>query len=301
MMTTTYTTPPRAAKPDEADRLRGLAIGSALLASTAISGFGVASAFWDGLAAGEPAAFIGLGAIGLAIGASEVAAVVIAMSITRDGLTWSRGALFALCTASNILAGHYGAEAINTRLVAPQRAPYELRLQTAEATTSAAQNGLDAFNTRAAGERAELERALEAERNANTGAVTARGRDAQRQRDALARRQREERTAYANDLTAAQREQAAAQAAMHEAPEGFSGAQKLGFAILLELLKGVMVWVTRRRQPKATGTQVVQISPADIRAMDDVALELAWASLETARSTSTSIWHERRRRNRGAA
>lgn len=269
-MTTKTLNPPNAAD----NRLRDFSVGAALLASTAMSGFGVASAFWDGLTRWDPAAFIGLATIGAALAASEVGAVVVAHSIIKDGWTTARSVIFGLCTVGNVLAGHFGAEAINTRLVAPARAPYEIRLQSANASVQATQNGLDAFNTRAAGERAELENALEAERAAAPGAVTARGRDAQRQRDSLRERQQAERERITTELTAAQREQAQATAAMHEAPSGFGIAQMWGFALLLELLKGVLVWATspRRRRIRADGN-TLPIDPAAYRDMNRTELE----------------------------
>lgn len=285
------------------DRWADASVLGALLASTALSGFGVVSAFWEGLADKQPAAWAGLAIVGLAMAASEVGAVTLARSLTRDGMhrdavTILRGSLFALTTAANVMAGHFGAEAINTRLVEPQRAPYEQRLASAHAAVGAAQNSLDAWVSLAADERAALERQLEAERAATPGAVTARARAAQAARDSIAERQRAERVPYEQTLAAAQQEEAQAQAAIAQAPQGFEQVQIWALAFLLECLKGVLVWVTapRRRRADPAGN-ILPIEPAAYRDMDE--LELA-DILSRGRTASALAQHELRRRTRAA-
>ena len=239
-----------------ASPLTKLTVGAALLASTALSGFGVGSAFWDGLAAGRAEAWIGLAVIGTALAASEVGAVTLAYALTRDGLardavTWSRGVLFALCTLGNVLAGHYGAEAINTRLVAPQRAPYEAGVSSSAALLELANNTKADAEARHAREAADLERAFEAERQANPTFVTSRGRQQQESRAALASRQAAELRAAQTDIAAASEQLATARANLEEAPKGFGPEQMWGFAILLELLKGAMVALAAPRRRRA--------------------------------------------------
>jgi hypothetical protein len=272
----------------------------ALLASTAMSGFGICSAFWDGMAAHNPAAFAGFGIIAAAFAACEIGAVSVAFAITKDGATLARGALFAFCTIANVLAGHFGADAINTRLVAPQRAPYEAALDGAKALVEAATNSQAEFTSRAASERAELETAINAERSAAAGAVTARGIQAQEQRNALQTRQDAQREAIKADLDAATHAKAEAEANLEKAPKGFDLIQQWALAALLESLKGVLIWVAAPRRRKLAAGTVAQIAPADARALSDADLEAAWESLGEARTTSAVIWHERRRRNRAA-
>lgn len=286
--------------PPEAKRdvLMHTTVYMALGASIVMSGFGVGSAFWAGLVAREPAAFIALGTIGAVLAASEIGAVVVARAMVRDGLTIARGALFALTTAGNVLAAHYGAEAINTRLVAPQRAPYESAVSSAGAMLEAARNGAQAQQSRHAEETAGLERALEAERAANPLYVTARGRQAQDQRDALAARQEAERAVQATEIASATANKADAIAAQEEAPKGFDWVQMWGFALLLELLKGVLVFVAspRRRRIAAAGN-VLPIDPVAYAEMDEAELN---EILSRGRTASALAQHALRRLRKAA-
>jgi hypothetical protein len=275
------------------------ATGAALLASTAMSSFGVGSAFWDGLANGQIEAWIGLCIIGGALAASEFGAVALAHAITKDGWTFTRGAFFGLATIGNMLACHYGVEAINTRLVAPQRAPYEAAVQSAVARVDAATDGKASLERRHAEEAARLEASFEAERGANPNYVTSRGRQQTEQRDALARRQRAELALAQAAISTAADAAADADAALEQAPEGFSLMQMLGVAILVELFKGALLMAAspRRRRIRLDGN-VLPIDPAAYALMTSDEL----AAIESRASAAKALaQHARRRLKRNAA
>lgn len=280
-------------------KLVGYGVGAALLSSTAMSAFGIGSSFWEGLITGNPAHWTGLVIIGGCVAASELGAVALAMAATRDGLTWSRGILFAFCTTANVIAGHYGAEAINTRLVAPQRAPYEQALASATAESAAARNGLEAFESRAADERAALERSIEAERATATGAVSARGRQARADREALATRQSAERQPLQETLASAEQRQATAARALEtEAPKGMSAYQMWAISALLECLKGLLVWAATPRRRKLAGDNVLSI---DTSAFDDCTTEeLAEIEARAASVKASAQWARKRKERKTA-
>lgn len=284
---------------DTAAKIVGGSVVAALLASTAMSSFGIGSAFWEGLVALNPAHMFGLAIIGGGLAASELGAVALAMTITRDGITWARGILFGFCTLANVLAGHFGAEAINTRLVAPQRAPFEQRLASANAEAAAAQNSLEAFIARAAEERGLLESQIEAERAAAAGAVTARARQARADREALAQRHRDEREPLQQTLASANQRQAeAAQALETEAPKGMDPLQMWALSALLECLKGVLVWAATPRRRRIVADNVLAI---DTGAMDDMTTDELREIEQKAASIKASAQWARKRKERAAA
>jgi hypothetical protein len=280
--------------------LTGSAAACAVILSAALAGFGVASAFWPRLAAGDPVAWIAAAVIIGVVAVSEAAAALLlvhAANRASEGAhfwAWAARFAFAACTAANVLAGHYGAEAINTRLVAPQRAPYEASVSGAVALVASVRNTLAAFETRAATERADLERQLEAERSAAVGFVTARARAAELAREGLNRRHAAERDGLAVELRGAESGLAEAQARMSGAPRGFDQYQMWGFALLLELLKGLLVRVATpsRTRPKADGA-VIPIDPAAYAEMSADELQ---AILSHGRSISALAQHALRRR-----
>lgn len=281
------------------DWLMNTTVLTALGASVSLSAFGVASAFWDGLAAWEPAAIVATASLGAVLGASEVGAVVLARAMVRDGLTVARAGLFAITTIGNVLAAHYGAEAINTRLVEPQRAPYEASVASTAALLDLATTTKADVETRHAREQATLERTFEAERDANPTYVTSRGRQQQEQRDALSTRQRAELAEAQTAIATATTDHRNAEAALAEAPQGFSKLQLWGFAGLMELLKGVLVWVAspRRRRIDAKGN-VLPIDPAAYADMDEGELE---DILSRGRTASALAQHALKRKRKGAA
>lgn len=291
------TTPRPDAKPGW---LTQSAATAAVILSAALAAFGIASAFWPRLVAGDPVAWIAAAVIVGVVTVSETAAALLLVhgaNRASEGAhlwAWAARLAFVACTAANVLAGHYGAEAINTRLVAPQRAPFEGSVSSAQAQLDGAKNGLGAFESRAASERADLERQLEAERGAAAEYVTARSRAAELAREGLARRQTAERQALAADVATAETVLADAQARLEAAPKGFDPSQMWGFAALLELLKGLLVRVATpsRRRVQASGT----VAPIDPAAYADMSTEELQAILSHGRAVSALAQHALRRR-----
>lgn len=285
--------------------LTGSAATSAVLLSAALAAFGVASAFWPRLIAGDPVAITAALVIAGVILVSETAAALLlvhAANRANEGAhawAWAARLAFVACTAANVLAGHYGSEAINQRLVSPQRAPFEAGVSSADALLTAARNALDAFEGRAAGERADLERQLEAERIAAAGYVTARARASELAREGLGRRHTAEREALAADVRAAETALADATARLDAAPKGFDQSQMWGFAALLELLKGLLVRVATpaRRRAFIANSAALPIDPAAYEAMTLDEL----AAVESRASAAKALaQHARRRRLRAA-
>jgi hypothetical protein len=284
--------------------LTSSAATSAVILSAALAGFGIASAFWPRLVAADPVAIIAAAVIIGVVAVSECAAALLlvhAANRANEGAhlwAWAARLAFVACTAANVLAGHYGAEAINTRLVAPQRAPFEAGLSSAEAMLDGARNSVAAFESRAATERADLERQLESERQAAAGFVTARARAAELAREGLTRRHAAERDALAADVRAAEATVAEKRADFEAAPKGFDQFQMWGFALLLELLKGLLVRVATpvRRRIAASGA-VLPIDPAAYEAMTDEEL----TAMESRASAAKALAQHARRRRLQAA
>lgn len=281
------------------------AVASAVVVSAAIGGVGVLVTFGPGAAGGDPWS-IGALVGGLAlVGLTEVGAVLALLNAQRRQAEGHKPvaavafALFAVLTAANLGAGHFGAKALNDRLVSSQRAPLETAVAAADTGLAQALAAQGAFEPRAQAETAALEAALTAEREAASLAVTARARTAAAAREALADRQAAERDRLAASVVTATATQTGARAALAAAPTGFSEAQLWGFAAVLELLKGLLAWVAvpRRRRQDPTGT-VVTFAPGDARLLTDA--ELA-AEASKARSWATTLQHEARRRQAAAA
>lgn len=284
--------------------LTSTAATAAVVLSAALAGFGIASAFWPRLAAGDPVAITAAAVIIGVVAVSECAAALLlvhAANRASEGAhlwAWAARLAFVACTAANVLAGHFGAEAINTRLVAPQRAPFESATSSAEALLTLANNTKGDVEARHAREVADLERTFEAERAANPLYVTARGRQQQEQRDALATRQAAELREAQGEISRATEELSRAQARLSEAPKGFDQFQMWGFALLLELLKGLLVRVATpvARRLQASGA-VVPIDPAAYADMSEAELQTI---LSHGRTVSALAQHALRRRQKAA-
>lgn len=282
-----------------------MAASAAVILSAALAGFGVASAFWPRLVAGDPVAIVAAAVIIGVVAVSECAAALLlvhAANRANEGAhlwAWAARLAFVACTAANVLTGHYGAEAINTRLVSPQRAPFEAGVSSAQALLTLAENTQAGIETRHTREIADLERQFEAERLANPLYVTARGNQQETQRAALATRQAAEMREAQSEISRATEQVSEAQAALDAAPKGFEQSQMWGFALLLELLKGLLVRVAtpvRRRIAIATGA-ALPIDPAAYAAMNDDEL----ADVESRASAAKALaQHARRRRAKAA-
>lgn len=286
--------------------LTSAAATTAVVLSAALAGFGIASAFWPRLVAGDPVAIVAAAVIVGVVAVSECAAALLlvhAANRANEGShlwAWAARLAFVFCTAANVLAGHYGAEAINTRLVSPQRAPYESSLSSAEALLTLANNTKGDVEARHAREVADLERTFEAERSANPLYVTARGRQQQEQRDALAARQAAELREAQGEISRATSEVSKARADLDAAPAGFEQVQMWGFALLLELLKGLLVRVatpTQRRRFEGASGSVLPIDPASYESMTNDELAVIESRASAAKALAQ---HARRRRQKAA-
>lgn len=282
------------------------AAGSAVLLSAALAAFGIASAFWPRLLAGDPVAWVAAGVIVGVVAVSETAAALLLVHAANRAAegehvwAWAARLAFVACTAANVLAGHYGAEAINTRLVSPQRAPFEAAVSSARSLLDLANNTKADVEARHAREAADLERVFEAERVANPTFVTSRGRQQQEQRDAMSARQAAELREAQAAITGATEQLSESNARMSEAPKGFDPVQMWGFAALLELLKGLLVRVATPSQRKRTLTPSAGVVPIAPAAYAGLAVDELQAILSQGRSISALAQHELRRRERAA-
>lgn len=285
--------------------LTSTAVSAAVALSATIAAVGVVVTFGDRAAAGDPWSIGALaGGVALLV-LTEVGAVLSLLAAQRRAGEGHRAvaavalALFVVLTGANLAAGHFGAKALNDRLVAAQRAPFETEAAAAAATLAQAGEAKASFEPRAGDELARLEASLAAEREAASLAVTARARAAQAARDALAARQAAERQALAAAVTDATARQAQAASALAGAPAGFGEAQLWGFAVVLELLKGLLAWVAvpRRRRQDPSGATIV-IAPGDASLLTEAEL---LAEQRRARAWATTIQHELRRRAQASA
>ncbi len=201
---------------------------------------------------------------------------------------------FAALTAWNVTAGHMGMEAINRDSVAAQRAPLERAFIDARAASDAADKLLADYD-------AETQRRAAARLQVIMGAdgryVTQRGRETER-----AERAADEREAGRAPLVegAADKDAAEARARLEleNAPAGRPQHELWGLAIILELLKGALLWfaapVSGRR---GNGAEIIPIEPAAYAAMDEAELQRI---LSHGRTISALAQHALKRRTRAA-
>lgn len=145
---------------------------------------------------------------------------------------------FAVLTTWNVFAGHMGADAINRASVADKRAPIERALTLAEAELATAERLLADYDR-------ETERRAEARQQTIMGAdgryVTARSR-AQDQADEAADHREAGRAPLVGEITEAEANVAAARLDLRNAPNGRPDHELWAFALILELIKGALVW-----------------------------------------------------------
>lgn len=163
--------------------------------------------------------------------------------IREGGLPgWAKGAAviagFGVLTAWNVIAGHFGMAAIDGAGVADKRAPIERAAAIADADRETAEEALAAFDAAATAQRDALAAGL---RGAfESGYVTAASRSLRSDDGADAAR--EERAALARDVARTRAADRAAEAELARAPTGRRDIELWAFAIVLELLKGALVW-----------------------------------------------------------
>lgn len=250
-----------------------LAICGAVVASIALALFGVWAVLEAPLMRLQPLAIAAFGILATLVGVCEIAAsqvLVFAARRQREG-AWLRCVfgvgVFAAATAMNLLAGHYGAQAMNRALIAPQRAPLEARIATAHAVIAEAGPALAALDERAAREKAEMQARHDAEAARNPRFVTANATQARTDREALSARHDAERTSIEARKRAAEAEQKAAKADLQAAPKLLSEPQLWGMAAIFELLKGVLALVAapagRKRKKQSTRPSEAAIQAAE--------------------------------------
>jgi hypothetical protein len=177
---------------------------------------------------------------------------------------------FAALTGWNVMAEHMGASAINTASVADKRAPIEKRDADAKAALASAEQVLTAYD-------AETQRRAAARLDVIMGAdgrfVTARNR-AMNQADHAADEREAGRAPLMTDIAAKQAAVAQADIDLRNAPNGRPDHELWAFALILELIKGALVWFATpvRRRIAAEGN-VLPIDPAfyaELEAAGDV-------------------------------
>lgn len=261
----------KAARGGKFDLLHLIA-GAAIIMSVALAGFGVAGeyGFGAGLFASLGAGFL----LALTL-LTEVAAARLLLATeahigarTAGGYGKAAAALgvFAVLTAWNLFAGHLGAQAIDRAGVADRRAPLEQGLADAGAALLAAEDDLAAFD---AAEQRRAETLAGGLRGAfAAGYVTAASRSLRTMGDDGAAASR--RAALSAALRDARADHARAEAAMAHAPSGRAEHELWIVALVLELLKGALVWLARPRQAQGQG-HTLDVACANLAALNAAA------------------------------
>jgi len=188
---------------------------------------------------------------------------------------WIKGSIvvlgFACLTAWNVIAGHFGMVAIDAAGVNDARAPLERAAAEADAARETAEEALAAFDAESRQQSEAMGWAL---RGAfESGFVTSAARNARESADARALR----REGLARDVSQARAADRAAEAALEAAPAPRADHELWGFALVIELLKGALVWfatASERRKPTTiVGNSTIiaadprTASPAERRAL----------------------------------
>lgn len=172
---------------------------------------------------------------------------------------WVKGSLvvlgFGALTAWNVIAGHFGMVAIESASLRDQRAPLEREAAAADSAREVAEEALLAFDAEAQREAETMGMAL---RGAfQSGYVTAAGRSARASAEARSERRGE----LAQAVAETRARDRAAERALAAAPGRRPDHELWGFALVLELLKGALVWFStagERRSSYARNTSVLQ-------------------------------------------
>lgn len=194
--------------------------------------------------------------------------------IREGGLAgWLKGAAviagFGVLTAWNVIAGHFGMVAIDRAGVADARAPIERAAAIADADRETAEDALHAFDDETARQQNGIASALRGAFEA--GYVTSamrNARDANADQGRAARRER-----LAHDVANARSADRVAERTLARAPKGRADIELWAFAMVLELLKGALVWFATaaggRNFPAAVqiASDPRSMSPAERRAL----------------------------------
>lgn len=271
--------------------MEGVAAGAIVL-SAGVAGIGVAGIV------GVGSTLATLGTIALVGGTllTEIAASrlpVHAEARAREGARAKAGLVglgFVALTGWNVTAGHMGMVAVNAASVADTRGPLVETLAEATATREAAERDLAAFDARQ--ERAADRLADQLRGVIGQGYVTSATRA---MRDANSGAEAD-RAAKAEALANAQAAESRAQARVDAAPNGRPDHELWLFAVILELLKGALVWFassSERRDRAAKSAEIVALAPRDVAEMSlDELNEMA----SRGASLAAKARHEKRRR-----
>lgn len=174
---------------------------------------------------------------------------------------------FIALTAWNLIAGHLGMAAIDNAGVADKRAPLEATAASADATRETAEEALTAFDVETERQQDGMATALRGAFEA--GYVTAGTRSAQAMNTDPARSERRER--LARDVSVARAADRVAERQLANAPTHRDDRELWAFAVVLELLKGALVWFATAVGARTTRNNVGRtdpraMSPAERRA-----------------------------------
>lgn len=186
---------------------------------------------------------------------------------------------FAALTCWNVIAGHFGMVAIDHASVNDVRAPLERQAAEADAARVTAEEAVAVLHMEAQREAETMGLAL---RGAfESGFVTSAARNARESEDARAARS-EAAYRILSDKRAADRR---AEAALAAAPSPRDDRELWGFALVLELLKGALVWFATaserrvRNFANAKGTGTLPVDPRTASASERRALKTYCASV----------------------
>lgn len=283
---------------ENAGLMEGVAFG-AVVVSAGLAGIGVSSIVgWESELAVAGSLALIAGTLFTELAASRLP--VQAESRFREGRKVVGGIVvagFLALTGWNVVAGHMGMVAINAAGVADKRAPLEAAAAQADARRIAAEDAVTAFDA-ATDRQADLWR--DGLRGVDPRFVSAGTRRMQAAADAAAERDRE-RMALVEARAEAQAEDRAAEAAIAAAPTGRPDHELWAFALILELLKGALVWFCtprRKRVEPISAAGVITIAPGQFADMSDDQLRAVQGQ---AKSVAASCQHELRRREKAAA
>ena len=151
----------------------------------------------------------------------------------KKGLAVAVG--FIVLTAWNLIAGHFGMSAIDQAGLVDKRGPLEHAVAVADAASETAREALSEFDAETRAHQDALAGALRGAFEA--GYVTAGTRAANADDGREAQRQALQAAAASK-----RGEAAAAHAALEHAPRGRSDIELWAFAVVIEILKGALVW-----------------------------------------------------------
>jgi hypothetical protein len=205
---------------------------------------------------------------------------------------WIKAALtvagFVVLTLVNLAVGHMGLKAIDAAGVADGRAPFVQRLAQAEAAETAAKSSLAAHDKAAADAQAVWAKAQD---QVDVRYVTA-GTKRLAAAEAAAKDRAQARALLVDTLAKAEAAAKTAKAEMARAPNPRPDLELWGVALVLEILKGALMWfATPATARRALAKNVIELTP--VGEMSDDELErlasqaASWAAL---------VRHEKRRR-----